>query len=48
MSKFARLLKEVKAALLGVPVYRVPDPRARLAWGDYAQVGKELLKEVAG
>jgi chromosome partitioning protein len=29
-----------KAALLGVPVYRVPDPRARLAWGDYARVGK--------
>ena len=22
-----------KAALLGVPVYRAPDPRARLAWG---------------
>jgi len=37
-----------KAALLGVPVYRVPDPRARLAWGDYARVGEELLKEVGG
>ena len=37
-----------KAALLGVPVYRVPDPRARLAWGDYARVGEELLREVAG
>lgn len=28
-----------KAALLGVPVYQVPDPRARLAWEDYREVG---------
>ena len=37
-----------QAALLGVTVYRVPDPRARLAWGDYERVGEELLREVGG
>jgi len=37
-----------KAALLGVPVHRVPDPRARLAWGDYVRVGEEVLREVEG
>ncbi len=35
-----------KAALLGVPVYGVPDPRARLAWEDYQQVGREVLEVV--
>ncbi len=32
-----------KAALLGVPVYQVPDPRARLAWEDYREVGQEIM-----
>ena len=36
-----------KAALLGVPVYQVPDPRARLAWEDYREVGQEVM-EVSG
>ncbi|WP_243027424.1 ParA family protein [Thermus albus] len=36
-----------KAALLGVPVYQVPDPRARLAWEDYREVGQEIM-EVPG
>ncbi|KHG65756.1 chromosome partitioning protein ParA [Thermus sp. 2.9] len=36
-----------KAALLGVPVYQVPDPRARLAWEDYREVGQEIM-EVSG
>ncbi|MFN4073597.1 MAG: ParA family protein [Thermus sp.] len=35
-----------KAALLGVPVYGVPDPRARLAWEDYRRVGQEVLEVV--
>ncbi len=36
-----------KAALMGVPVYGVPDPRAKLAWEDYRRVGDEV-KEVVG
>jgi chromosome partitioning protein len=32
-----------KAALAGVPVYAVDDPRANLGWKDYQQVGKEIL-----
>lgn len=34
-----------KASLLGVPVYALPDPRAKLAWEDYVRVGKEVLDE---
>jgi chromosome partitioning protein len=33
-----------KAALAGVPVYEISDPRAADAWGDYEAIGKELLK----
>lgn len=33
-----------KAALAGVPVYAVSDPRAELAWQDYLAVGKEILR----
>jgi len=36
-----------KAALQGVPVYEVLDPRAQEAWEDYRQVGEELLHEAA-
>jgi chromosome partitioning protein len=32
-----------KAALLGVPVYDAPDPRAKQAWADYERVGKEIV-----
>lgn len=32
-----------KAALAGVPVYRVQDTRAKMAWRDYENAGKELL-----
>ena len=35
-----RLVAFQKAALAGVPVYAVDDPRA---WKDYQQVGKEIL-----
>lgn len=33
-----------KAALQGVPVYAVDDPRAHEAWSDYQQVGKGILE----
>jgi chromosome partitioning protein len=33
-----------KAALAGVPVFAVHDPRAAIAWSDYEQAGKELFK----
>lgn len=33
-----------KAALLGVPVYDVSDPRAAQAWKDYKAIGKEVLR----
>lgn len=36
-----------KAALQGVPVYEVLDPRAQEAWEDYRKVGEELLHEGA-
>ena len=35
-----------KAALQGVPVYEVNDPRAQEGWDDYRRVGEELLHEV--
>ena len=38
-----RLVAFQKAALAGVPVYAVDDPRADLGWEDYQQVGKEIL-----
>ena len=37
-----RLVAFQKAALAGVPVYEVSDPKARTAWEDYKQIGKEL------
>lgn len=33
-----------KAAVLGVPVSEVKDPRAAFGWNDYVAVGKELLR----
>ncbi len=33
-----------KASLTGIPVYAVSDPRAKQAWEDYLQVGKEILR----
>ncbi len=32
-----------KAALAGVPVYKVRDPRAWLGWKDYVRVGEEVV-----
>jgi chromosome partitioning protein len=40
-----RLVAFQKAALLGVPVSDVPDPRAEQGWKDYQAVGKELLQK---
>ena len=37
-----RLVAFQKAALEGMPVYEVKDPRAQLGWEDYVQVGKEV------
>ena len=34
-----------KAALAGVPVYAIKDPRAELGWQDYEAVGKEILRD---
>jgi chromosome partitioning protein len=33
-----------KAALAGVPVNAVPDPRARMAWRDYQHIAQEIVK----
>jgi len=38
-----RLVAFQKAALSGVPVYKVNDPRAQAGWEDYLRVGKEIL-----
>jgi chromosome partitioning protein len=40
-----RLAAFQKAALNGVPVYEVKDKRAKLAWLDYENVGREILGE---
>lgn len=42
-SSIRRLVAFQKAALLGIPVYEVADPRAEQGWKDYQAVGKELL-----
>jgi chromosome partitioning protein len=41
-----RLAAFQKAALQGVPVYEVPDTRAKEGWKDYQAVGKELSGHV--
>lgn len=33
-----------KAALAGVPVFRVADTRAKMAWRDYENAGKEIMQ----
>ena len=33
-----------KAALLGIPVYQVGGPRAKIAWSDYQQIGREIAR----
>ncbi len=38
-----RLVAFQKAALAGVPVHAVTDPRAKEGWGDYRRVGEEVL-----
>lgn len=38
-----RLVAFQKAALAGVPVYKVSDPRAEQAWAGYVSVGKEIV-----
>jgi len=39
-----RLVAFQKAAMVGVPVYEIKDPRAREGWQDYQWVGQELLE----
>lgn len=43
-SGIRRLAAFQKAALAGVPVYAVKDPRAESAWQDYEAVGREILQ----
>ncbi len=42
-SQIRRLAAFQKAALAGVPVSAVPDPRAKEGWGDYRKIGEEVL-----
>ena len=42
-TEIRRLIAYEKAALMGVPVYGVKDRMAKIAWGDYEQVGKEIM-----
>jgi chromosome partitioning protein len=42
-TKIRRLSAFQKAALMGIPVFEVKDPRAAEAWADYQAVGKEIL-----
>ena len=37
-----RLAAFQKAALMGIPVHEVKDPRAADGWADYQAVGKEI------
>ena len=43
-SQVRRLVAFQKAALRGVPVYEVNDPRAEEGWKDYEEAGKEILR----
>lgn len=43
-AEIRRLVAFQKAALGGVPVYEVKDPRARGGWEDYMRVGEEVIK----
>lgn len=42
-TEIKRLIAFQKASLAGVPVNKVADPRAQIAWSDYEAVGKEIL-----
>jgi chromosome partitioning protein len=42
-AQIRRLVAYQKAALEGIPVYKVADPRAKTAWSDYVAVGREML-----
>jgi chromosome partitioning protein len=42
-AQIRRLVAYQKAALEGIPVYEVADPRAKNAWSDYVAVGREIL-----
>lgn len=42
-SHIPRLIAFQRAALRGVPVYDVQDPRAESAWQDYVKAGEEIL-----
>ena len=41
-SSIRRFQAYKKAALLGVPVYKVNDSKSKIAWNDYQNVGKEI------
>lgn len=43
-SQIRRLAAFQKAALAGVPVSVVPDPRAKEGWKDYCNIGEEVLR----
>ncbi len=43
-SQIRRLAAFQKAALAGIPVSAVPDPRAKEGWGDYRKIGEEVLR----
>jgi chromosome partitioning protein len=43
-SQVKRLVVFQKAALEGVPVYNVKDPKAMTAWRDYRSVGEEIIE----
>lgn len=45
-SQVRRLAAFPKAALAGLPVYKIRDPRARLGWKDYERVVEEVLSEL--
>jgi chromosome partitioning protein len=42
-AQIQRLVAYQRAALRGVPVYEVNDPRAQAAWEDYEHAGREIL-----
>lgn len=44
-TEIRRLIAYEKASLSGLPVYKVKDRMAKIAWGDYQQVGKEIIDD---
>ncbi len=45
-SQVRRLAAFPKAALAGVPIHKIRDPRARLGWRDYERVGEEVISAI--